>query len=68
MGGKIEKDSFGYCHRDIGPFVLDFRQCGYQKGRRVTAAGVGMHQPKKAVYQKRLRTICGARSKMSGAC
>jgi hypothetical protein len=34
MGGKIEKDSFGYCHRDIGPFVLDFRQCGYQKGRR----------------------------------
>ncbi|HET7122904.1 MAG TPA: hypothetical protein VFI51_02220 [Bradyrhizobium sp.] len=39
-----------------------------KKGDGVTAAGVGMHQPKKAVYQKRLRTICGARSKMSGAC
>jgi hypothetical protein len=64
MGEKIEKDSFGYCHRDIGPFVLDF----HKKGDGVTAAGVGMHQPKKAVHQKRLRTICGARSKMSGAC
>jgi hypothetical protein len=30
-----------------------------KKGDGVTAAGVGMHQPKKAVYQKRLRTICG---------
>jgi hypothetical protein len=41
-----------------------------KKGDGVANAGPmnGMHQPKKAVYQKRLRTICGPRSKMSGAC
>jgi len=41
-----------------------------KRGDGVVNAGAtgGMHQPKKAIYQKRLRTICGSASKMSGRC
>ncbi|MCK1642126.1 hypothetical protein IVA95_32390 [Bradyrhizobium sp. 157] len=33
-----------------------------------TKSAAGTWQPKKASYGKRMRTNCGARGKMSGAC
>jgi len=41
-----------------------------KKGDGAANAGAtaGMHQPKKVAHQKRLRTICGSSSKMSGSC
>jgi hypothetical protein len=39
-----------------------------KKADGAVAAAPGMHQPKNAVYQKRMRTICGSHAKMTGRC
>jgi hypothetical protein len=39
-----------------------------KKADGAVAAAPGMHQPKKAVVQTRMRTICGSHAKMTGRC